>query len=507
MSGKHLNSLVSLSSVLVLALIGVGVTLGLGAGPVTQARAASHVYVRTDGHDVLCDGTADAPYPGSGGPGLDCAFATVQQGVDSVGSGGTVVVAAGTYVENVSVSQDLTLQGAGIGRTIVDGGASDSVFHIGDVTVSMTGVTIRNGNATWGGGIYLGSASTLALSSSAVVSNTATWGAGGIRNSGGTLTVSDTIVMDNVAGEGGGAGVYNGGGTLTISNSTIVSNVASGGGGGGISIGGGTLTILNSAVISNTADDQGGGIASWEGTLVISSSVVSGNRVRGAYAKGGGIFSDDATVLTNVVVSGNTADDDGGGIHNQDAMTMTNVTVSGNTADYGGGIFNTWILTLTVVNCTITDNQIPLGGNRAGGIQNYGNVTFRNTILAYNQGANCWSDVPPDATLISNGYNLDSGATCGFSGVGDMHNTDSMLGPLADNGGPAIGLGQPMLTHALLSGSPAIDAVTEGGCPNTDQRGVSRPMDGDGDGTATCDIGAFEFERRKVYLPVILNEH
>ena len=59
------------------------------------------------------------------------------------------------------------------------------------------------------------------------------------------------------------------------------------------------------------------------------------------------------------------------------------------------------------------------------------------------------------------------------------------LGPLADNGGPTM-------THALLPGSPAIDAGRNSGAPMTDQRGLPRPQDANGDGWAVVDIGAYE---------------
>jgi hypothetical protein len=78
-----------------------------------------------------------------------------------------------------------------------------------------------------------------------------------------------------------------------------------------------------------------------------------------------------------------------------------------------------------------------------------------------------------------------------------MPNTDPLLGPLQDNGGPTW-------THALLYNSPAIDAGDPVNCTPTDQRGVARPIDGDSDGTAVCDIGAVEFELIwGAYLPII----
>jgi hypothetical protein len=85
--------------------------------------------------------------------------------------------------------------------------------------------------------------------------------------------------------------------------------------------------------------------------------------------------------------------------------------------------------------------------------------------------------------IVSSGYNLDSGNSCGFAATGDMVNTNPNLAALADNGGPTP-------THALNTSSPALD---HGTCTvTTDQRGATRPMDGDADSTAACDVGAFE---------------
>ncbi|NIO68304.1 MAG: hypothetical protein GTN71_04430, partial [Anaerolineae bacterium] len=117
-------------------------------------------------------------------------------------------------------------------------------------------------------------------------------------------------------------------------------------------------------------------------------------------------------------------------------------------------------------------------------------VLLQNTIVAYNGTANC------SGGLTSNGYNLDSGNTCGFSATGDQQNTDPLLGPLADNGGDT-------LTHALLGGSPAIDKGTCVAGITTDQRGVTRPQGDD------CDMGAYEYvqEGEAVYLPLIMRSY
>jgi hypothetical protein len=118
-----------------LALAGLVGLLSLGGRP-ARVRAASPIYVRSDGNDADCNGTVNAPYSPGAAP--DCALATIQQGVYSVDAGGTIIVASGIYSGEVGIDRDLTLQGAGAGSTIVDGNG-----------VAYGGVPTSSGQAPW----------------------------------------------------------------------------------------------------------------------------------------------------------------------------------------------------------------------------------------------------------------------------------------------------------------------------------------------------------------------
>ena len=297
--------------------------------------------------------------------------------------------------------------------------------------------------------------------------------------------VSSTVEIDGVTITNGnivsfGGGIANGG-TLTLTNSTISGNIASVGGGIWNS---GPLTLTDSAVNNNTCLAGGCGIfGTASGTITLVNTTVDGNV---SSNEGGGFWVKGTINITSSVVSNNTAPSWGGGIYNGGTMTLTNSTVSGNSSwnpqqGAGGGIFVSGAsnATLTLNNSTVSNNSAAVDG---GGIWNGGSTTLTNTIIANSPSGNDCS-----GTATSLGNNLDSDNSCNLTEPTDLPNTDPLLGPLQANGGPTF-------THALLPGSPAIDAgnpATPGSggnaCESTDQRGAARPQ-----GSA-CDIGAYEF--------------
>ncbi len=378
--------------------------------------------------------------------------------IAAAASGDTIIIPAGTFtltsLFELTIDKSLNLEGTGSGDTIIQAADQPNVsdfrvFNINTGSVAISGVTIRHGNSI-------------------------TDNHGGIFNSGGTLTITSSTVSSN-----GGTGIFNAGGTLTLTNSMV-----SGNNGHGIR-GGGTITVIDSTISGNnnngihnsgamtvtgstiSGDSDNEGIIN-TGTITVTDSTISGH-------SRGGIINHGTMTVTVSTISGNL----GGGIHNSGTMAVTNSTISDNSAGSdGGGVSN--FGTLNVTNSTISGNNANSGSG--GGIFNNDGATVRlvNTIVARNT-----ASLRPDCrgVITSLGRNLIGDTTgCGFtpSATGDLVNVDPLLGLLRDNGGPT-------LTHALLSGSPAIDTGDDASCPATDQRGVARPQG------AQCDIGAFEF--------------
>jgi hypothetical protein len=249
-------------------------------------------------------------------------------------------------------------------------------------------------------------------------------------------------------------------------------------------------------------DGQGGAIAN-AGTLRLETTMVSGSR---AYA-GGGIYNAGGVVeISESSITGNTAGiGGGGGVYNDGGtLSIERSTLSGNRSDFNGGGIYSRAGTSTVTDSTFSTNKAAV---RGGGVYHAGpfNVTW--TTFAANQalfdaggsiysigaltyGSNLFDGGSPQncagiGTFTSLGHNLSGDASCSTGGAGDRVNIPVHLGPLQDNGGPT-------LTHGLRGDSPALDAGDGPSCPATDQRGVARPIDGDGDGTAACDAGSFE---------------
>ncbi|MCL5265032.1 MAG: PKD domain-containing protein [Chloroflexi bacterium] len=125
-------------------------------------------------------------------------------------------------------------------------------------------------------------------------------------------------------------------------------------------------------------------------------------------------------------------------------------------------------------------------GSGSGGstYRGSGIVNVKNTIFANGGPTNCGAESGASATSLGN--NLESGDSCNLAAGNDITGTNALVTKLGNYGGSTP-------TIALEPNSPAIDAGTNSGCPATDQRGFTRPLDGSGDGVAKCDIGACEY--------------
>jgi beta-glucanase (GH16 family) len=282
-------------------------------------------------------------------------------------------------------------------------------------------------------------------------------------NAGAVVAMNDLVIRDGVAAPQGG-GILNYG-ELSLDRAMVTSN------------------LENST--GTSFDLGGGGIFNGDGaTLNLTDSTVSDNAT--VAQPGGGVygFFNSTINVTRSTISGNVGGDVAGGLRTLGDLTVVNSTISGNTSTawHGGALFAT-DGTVAISNSTIVGNNAP--GGTAGGLMvaTFGapvSVTITDNIIADNGTYNCQVEGGGAAVLTSLGGNVVSDPSCASIGSDqDVGAAGALVQVLADNGGST-------LTHALLAGSPAIDAAV-GVCPATDQRGVARPQG------AGCDVGSFEY--------------
>jgi hypothetical protein len=384
---------------------------------------------------------------------------TIQAGINAANSGDIVLVAPGTYVENINFSGKAITVTSSSGPlvTIIDGAANGTVItfnHKETASTVLSGFTIRNGlqNGLSGGGILITAASP---------------------------TISNNIITGNHAAVG--IGMYINGGSPVVKNNTITANDQKGAGdggsgGGGILVAGNSTTPGSPEILSNTITNNsvaGGGNGGGISVTYFSSPLIQGNLIRGntAYNYGGGISvqSYNSPVVVDNVIADNTAM--GGGS--------------------GGGIYvSPSNLPITFVNNTIAANRAVDG---TSGIFTTGfaqHATFVNNIVVAYPAQNaitCDTSYSSISPVFS--YN-DSYSATGAAWSGPCDSTSNPGNISAD----PLFLSAPNNDFHLSLGSPAIDAGNNAApdLPSKDYDNNPRIADGDGDGDSIVDLGGYE---------------
>ena len=412
----------------------------LGIAPIA-ARAATIVVTTTGDSGTASDCTLrqaiqsmnTGAVAGTGCVVASGAFGTgdtVQFGTTAFPAGGanTITLAGGELV----ISTDLGIDATANSNVTIDANKASRVMddNAASGTLTLSHLTLRNGQAAYGGGIHTKTVN-ITLNSSTLSGNTAvgtnfTTG-GGIYSYGTNITLNNSTVSGNSATFGGG-GIYDDGGksnfTVTLNNSTVSGNSAQKGGGINVNVANAyaaRVTLNNSTVSGNSATSTfnvlGGGIYVYKGKVYLTNSTLSGNSADGASAVGGGLTiarGDSSTVASyNTIFATNSA------------ATGSDIAV----------IFASLTFTIT------GSNNLLFGG----GSSSLSQASFNNAPMTGNP----------------------------------------KLTPLAHFGGPTK-------TRFPLAGSAAVNVISAASCKTTtDQRGYARPDAGSTSATP-CDIGAVE---------------